>query len=170
MLHQFLTIAMLVTLALGTAACRRGGGTGHHHDGGDTEDDAGTTNDGASHDGTGLDSNFGDTRPTDVKGDTEERSVPPGGACACNTDCQCVGTHTGICIEGVCMTRGSTSCSGFGTTAECGAGSRCWLVGGDPLCFPSCATYTDCSGECDEAGACIPTGSNPCEASCCGWI
>ncbi|MBI5481974.1 MAG: hypothetical protein HY906_24175 [Deltaproteobacteria bacterium] len=92
----------------------------------------------------------------------------PGSACQCDGECQAVGTHVGICVFGVCMTRASAACSAAGSTAECGAGSRCWGLQGQTgsICWPDCATYTACAGTCDGDGSCVSTSAMDCDHTC----
>ncbi|HTM20284.1 MAG TPA: hypothetical protein VL172_07255, partial [Kofleriaceae bacterium] len=80
----------------------------------------------------------------------EPGGAAPGSACSCDDDCAADGTHPGVCVYGICMTQASGACSAGGSTAECGAGSRCWgLEGADGyICWPDCASH-DCSGTCD---------------------
>jgi hypothetical protein len=98
-----------------------------------------------------------------------DRSVnaSPGDACGCDADCPAVGSHEGVCVFGVCMTRASETCSAGGSTAECGAGSQCWGLEGveGSICWPDCASY-DCAGQCDGDGSCAPTATNECTYSC----
>ncbi len=96
-------------------------------------------------------------------------SVAPGGACACDADCADDDGRAGYCGFGVCMTKASAACSAEGSTAECGAGSRCWpLFDGDTgTCWPDCAAH-DCAGECDADGSCAPTQAtvDRCDSQC----
>jgi len=91
----------------------------------------------------------------------------PGLSCTCDSDCQADGTHAGICVYGVCMTRASGACSAAGSSDECGAGSRCWgLQGADGyICWPDCDSYT-CDGTCDSDGSCAPTADMDCGYNC----
>jgi len=97
-------------------------------------------------------------------------TVAPGSACSCDDDCAAVSGHPGVCVYGICMTRASDACSAAGSSAECGAGSRCWgLQGADGyLCWPDCASY-DCDGSCDGDGSCVPTQSSNCDPTCGGY-
>ncbi len=96
-----------------------------------------------------------------------DSSIAPGGACSCDTECQAVEGRAGICVYGVCMTRASASCSGAGSTAECGAGSRCWSMEGEEgsICWPDCGSY-DCQGSCDGDNSCVPNDKTNCDYSC----
>jgi len=85
----------------------------------------------------------------------------------CDADCQADDGHAGICVLGVCMTRASADCSDSGSTAECGAGSRCWFLMDfdQPLCWPDCAAH-ECAGSCDSDGSCAPTADTACDPAC----
>jgi hypothetical protein len=76
----------------------------------------------------------------------------PGDACTCDGDCPADSGHQGVCVYGVCMTVASGQCSSSGSTAECGAGSRCWGIEGGSgyICWPDCASYPSCAGSCDQ--------------------
>ncbi|MCS6800078.1 MAG: hypothetical protein NZ898_16430 [Myxococcota bacterium] len=65
------------------------------------------------------------------------------------------------------MTRASRACSAAGSSAECGAGSRCWGIAGADiaLCWPDCATYA-CAGTCDADDSCAPRPDGSCDPSC----
>ncbi len=93
--------------------------------------------------------------------------VAPGGACSCDTDCAADGTHAGVCIYGVCMTKASAACASAGSQAECATGSRCWNLDGvtGSLCWPDCAAHT-CSGTCDSDGSCSPGSASDCDPTC----
>lgn len=97
-------------------------------------------------------------------------TVPPGGACRFSSDCMGDADHAGVCVQGICMTRASTDCSAAGSSAECGAGSRCWGIEsyGD-VCWPDCASF-ECAGACDGDGSCAPTSESSCQlcgSACC---
>lgn len=98
---------------------------------------------------------------------TTVSGTQPGGSCTCDADCEDVGSHEGVCIYGICMTKASGACASGGSTAECGAGSQCWYLSGNPqpLCWPECATYT-CSGMCASDGTCEPTAATDCDPTC----
>ena len=100
-------------------------------------------------------------------GGTNVNGTPPGGTCSCDADCQDVGSHDGVCIYGICMTKASGACASGGSTAECGAGSQCWYLSGNsqPLCWPECATYM-CKGACASDGTCEPTAQTDCDPTC----
>lgn len=89
--------------------------------------------------------------------DIAAEPVPPGSSCVCDSDCETVDGHAGICVYGVCMTRASADCSESGSSAECPAGSRCWGLQGaeGSICWPDCASYPDCAGTCDADGSCF---------------
>lgn len=91
----------------------------------------------------------------------------PGSECSCDSDCAADAGHPGVCVFGVCMTRASAACSAAGSTAECGAGSRCWnLTGFDgSLCWPDCAAHA-CAGACDGDGSCAPAQGDDCDPTC----
>jgi hypothetical protein len=83
----------------------------------------------------------------------------PGSECSCDSDCAADAGHAGVCVFGVCMTRASAACATAGSTAECGAGSRCWNLTGfeGSLCWPDCAAHA-CAGACDGDGSCARLG------------
>ncbi|MBA3455394.1 MAG: hypothetical protein H0T42_20040 [Deltaproteobacteria bacterium] len=121
-------------------------------------------------------SNSGDDDPTidAPNGSVDAPATPGGGApgsmCSCDADCADDGSHDGVCIYGVCMTKASGTCASGGSQSECPTGSRCWTLDGSdagPLCWPDCAAHTcGTSGMCDADGSCGPkTGSN-CDATC----
>ena len=93
--------------------------------------------------------------------------VAPGGACSCDADCADDGSHAGVCIYGVCMTKASAACASPGSQGECPAGSRCWGLDGvqGALCWPDCSTHP-CSGTCDSDGSCAPGNSDDCDPTC----
>lgn len=111
--------------------------------------------------GAGSDSAVVSDSGVDAGGEAQ----PPGGLCNCDADCQDVEGHEGVCIEGICFTRGSADCSAAGSSAECAAGSRCWMTGEIPVCWADCAAY-DCAGECDDDGSCAPTPDTGCDPAC----
>lgn len=90
-----------------------------------------------------------------------------GSACACDTDCPADGSHAGLCVMGICMTQASADCSAGGSTAECGAGSRCWGLQSQDgsICWPDCDSYA-CDGFCDGDGSCVANESSDCTYSC----
>ncbi|MCC7536707.1 MAG: hypothetical protein IT379_10860 [Deltaproteobacteria bacterium] len=96
--------------------------------------------------------------------------VAPGGACRLTSDCMADGDHAGLCVFGICMTVPSADCSAAGSSAECGAGSRCWaLESYGAICWPDCASF-ECAGACDGDGSCAPTEMSSCEmcgSTCC---
>jgi hypothetical protein len=106
------------------------------------------------------------TTPMPDSGSTVN-GTPPGGACSCDADCQDAGSHEGVCIYGICMTKASGACASGGSTAECDAGSQCWYLSGNsqPLCWPECAKY-QCGGMCASDGTCEPTASTDCDPTC----
>ncbi|MBX3273444.1 MAG: hypothetical protein KF729_24485 [Sandaracinaceae bacterium] len=91
----------------------------------------------------------------------------PGAACDCDAECEGTAANPGVCVQGVCMTRATGTCSAAGSAAECPAGSRCWglegVTGG--LCWPDCAAGS-CAGTCDSDGSCVPNDSTSCNTSC----
>jgi len=97
----------------------------------------------------------------------------PGGACACDADCPDVDGHAGVCVDGVCMTEASAECSADGSEPECPAGSRCWGIGSGEasLCWPDCASYPGCVGDCDDDGSCIPNDASTatCDEACASY-
>jgi hypothetical protein len=96
-----------------------------------------------------------------------EQATPPGGTCSCDADCQDAGSHDGVCIYGICMTKASGACASGGSTTECDAGSQCWYLEGNPLalCWPECSKYT-CAGKCAMDGTCEPTAQTDCDPTC----
>ncbi|MBI4701234.1 MAG: hypothetical protein HY744_08765 [Deltaproteobacteria bacterium] len=94
----------------------------------------------------------------------------PGGKCLCDSDCQPVDGHGGICVSGLCMAQPGAPCSEAGSTAECPAGMRCWGIKGEQgeLCWPDCAAY-DCQGVCDESGNCAPAVGMECTFGCASY-
>jgi hypothetical protein len=112
----------------------------------------------------------GNTTPdasSETDGGATVNSVPPGGKCSCDDDCQDDGSHEGVCIYGICMTKASGPCAMGGSTTECGMGSQCWYLSGNdqPLCWPECAKYT-CEGKCASDGTCEPTAETDCDPAC----
>ncbi len=91
----------------------------------------------------------------------------PGSACNCDSDCNAVEGHDGICVYGVCMTKASGPCSAGGSTVECNAGSQCWGLQGQEgyICWPNCADFS-CAGGCDADGSCGPSADTNCGYSC----
>ena len=104
---------------------------------------------------------------TETDSGTTVNGTPPGGTCSCDADCQDVGTHDGVCIYGICMTKASGACAMGGSTAECGPNSQCWYLSGNPqpLCWPECATYM-CGGTCASDGTCEPNAQTDCDPTC----
>ncbi len=94
----------------------------------------------------------------------------PGSTCSCDADCADDGTHDGVCIYGVCMTKASGACASGGSQTECPTGSRCWTLDGSdagPLCWPDCAAHTcGTNGACDADGSCGPKAASNCDATC----
>ncbi len=99
--------------------------------------------------------------------DAARPHVRPGSACVCDSDCEGDERNAGLCVAGVCMYRGSTTCSGAGSTAECPSGSRCWNDNrtATPICWPDCASFS-CAGMCDSDGSCAPSTSTSCDPAC----
>ncbi len=94
----------------------------------------------------------------------------PGSTCSCDADCADDGTHDGVCVSGICMTKASGACASGGSQAECPTGSRCWTLDGSdagPLCWPDCAAHTcGSNGACDADGSCSPSASSSCDPTC----
>lgn len=147
------------------------------------DDDRGGTDTSTMSDG-GVDTNVGIDTGTvgDAGTDTNtgrdttpavDTFSPPGDGtlgseCNCDSDCSDDGAdHPGFCLLGICMTRSSSgTCAEAGSTAECGAGSRCWnLEGLEGICWPDCDSY-DCEGACDGDGSCAPTAETSCDPGC----
>ena len=92
----------------------------------------------------------------------------PGSECSCDADCADEGSHEGVCVYGICMTRASGACASGGSQGECPAGSRCWgLTGwdGGSLCWPDCDAHS-CAGTCDGDGSCVPEAGDDCDPTC----
>jgi hypothetical protein len=106
----------------------------------------------------------------DADGDSDGDATPigpPGSTCSCDSDCEEIEGHEGICVFGICMTRASADCSGAGSSAECAAGSRCWGLTGQEgsICWPDCESY-ECAGTCDADGSCVATEGMGCDSEC----
>ncbi|HJL17194.1 MAG TPA: hypothetical protein RMH99_16120, partial [Sandaracinaceae bacterium LLY-WYZ-13_1] len=117
--------------------------------------------------GTSTADDGGTPRTGSDAGPAASGSTEPGGACSCDAECAGTGTHPGVCLQGICMTRASAACASAGSSAECPTGSRCWgLEGVDGgICWPDCDAH-GCDGACDEDGSCVPSESSTCDASC----
>lgn len=91
----------------------------------------------------------------------------PGGACSCDAECAGTAANPGVCVVGVCMQQASAPCSASGSTAECGAGLRCWTLESSELsvCWPDCDTF-ECVGTCDSDGSCLPGRGSSCDPGC----
>lgn len=155
------TWIVVAAFSLFVVACGADSTDGTPTQGTDTGGDAGTGGDFG---------NMGDTGTEGVSHDTAEVSVEaaaPGSLCDCDSDCQAVEGHNGICVFGVCMTRASADCSAAGSTEECGANSRCWGLTGYEgyICWPDCGPYS-CAGECDGDNSCAPSDSTSCDPTC----
>ena len=85
----------------------------------------------------------------------------PGAACGCDSECEGSASNPGVCINGICMQAATTECTTDGSTAECGAGLRCWGT----ICYPDCASFS-CAGGCDDDGSCVWTAESTCDSEC----
>lgn len=94
-------------------------------------------------------------------------TVPAGSACNCTSDCEGSSDNPGVCVFGVCMNAATGACAEAGTAEGCPENSRCWgleaVEGG--LCWPDCDA-TECAGECDADGSCIPSDATSCDGTC----
>lgn len=145
LIRSFFLFVVFVVACGPQSADDNGGGGGGGGGGNGTQPDAST--------GGGADGNTA--------------ASAPGGACTCDADCPDVGSHEGVCIYGVCMTKASAACSMGGSTAECPTGSQCWNLTGHEgsLCWPECATYS-CAGTCASDGTCEPNAQTDCDPTC----
>jgi hypothetical protein len=91
--------------------------------------------------------------------------VAPGGACACDSDCEGAGGRVPLCIHGICGVESTDSSCAAGSTSGCPAGHRCWSGTGRGVCYPDYASV-DCAGQRDGDGSCVTDGSFDCYRSC----
>jgi hypothetical protein len=116
---------------------------------------------------TGTGSGSGSGSGSTGSGTQPDNSLGLGDACNCDSECQAVDNHEGVCVYGVCMTKASADCSAGGSTAECPAGAQCWSIQNvaGSLCIPECAGIS-CAGGCDSDGLCLPTENTSCDYGC----
>jgi len=102
------------------------------------------------------------------EGEVEVGDGSPGSRCLCDTDCDPSGSFDGVCVYGVCMFLASAVCSADGSQAECPRGSRCWGDSAEnSACWVDCnADGSNCAGECDGDGSCVPTDRMDCDSTC----
>lgn len=141
-------------------------------DGGESSEDGNPpvrpTNDDVPDDGAADDSTDGGLDDEEDEPESEGNlagSIPSGGGCNCDSDCESTGGQSPLCIHGICGVRATDDQCVAGSTSACPPDHRCWSGTGMGVCYPD-FIEGQCEGREDADGSCVGAGQRGCYAVC----
>ncbi|MFW5740575.1 MAG: hypothetical protein ACOC1F_09435, partial [Myxococcota bacterium] len=106
--------------------------------------------------------------PSEAAAETGGPAQPPGSACSCDSDCEAIGEHAGICVYGVCAVQAQAPCPSRAVADGCPDSFLCYnsdVLEGVGTCWPA-YEEASCSGVQNRHEVCSATRGETCDTGC----